>query len=73
MMIKLPIIVYKVTMLPYYDYNNDDSSDKIICFPSYRSKRIKESSTLNLCILNDTWSESVKHVMFIRDIAEFKR
>ena len=60
-------------MLPYYDYNNDDSSDKIICFPSYRSKRIKESSTLNLCILNDTWSESVKHVMYIMDIAEFKR
>ena len=72
-MIKLPIIVYKVTMLPYYDYNNDDSSDKIICSPSYHSKRVKESSTLNLCILNDTWSESVKHVMYIRDIAEFKR
>ena len=46
MMIKLPIFVYKVTMLPYYDYNNDDSSDKIICSPFHRSKRIKESSVI---------------------------
>ena len=73
-LLEISINIYQVTLFPGYDDDNEDNSENFTCSQIYPSERLKSTTILDLCMLNETWHEliALRHFIFIKDLGEIK-